>query len=343
MHRAAAGIVAAVACFAAWRPGVAEGEAPSPRAAAQADLASSEPLLAAEAALWERLRERGRPDELEAFLVLFPQSRFAAEVRRRRDELAADASRQRRPEEARPQTPRPRGPAPPNLSAAAAAAAVAPDCGLLAAAADETSVTVAGVLRRGQERLVQGMLDAFGVPADAVRLRLDPFEGPYCGALSAVLMDAGMPPPDSPPRVGLLGARPLPEGDRLRLRVEMPEWPAHLSVFFLMVSGEAAALVSDPQPRPPGAGAVLEDRGGRSPRRSGPICCWSSPRRRRCSSGGGRPSRSWRISRRPSPRPSNAPGGRARVSPPAPWWWRPRPGSAAIGPKRRGHRRAGRQ
>jgi hypothetical protein len=259
MHRAGAGIVAAVACFAAWRPGVAEGEAPSPRAAAQAELASSEPLLAAEAALWERLRERGRPDELEAFLVLFPQSRFAAEVRRRRDELAADASRQRRPEEARPQTPRPRGPAPPNLSAAAAAAAVAPDCGLLAAAADETSVTVAGVLRRGQERLVQGMLDAFGVPADAVRLRLDPFEGPYCGALSAVLMDAGMPPPDSPPRVGLLGARPLPEGDRLRLRVEMPEWPAHLSVFFLMVSGEAAALVSDPQPRPPGAGAVLED------------------------------------------------------------------------------------
>ena len=259
MHRAAAGIVAAVACFAAWRPGVAEGEAPPPRAAAQADLASSEPLLAAEAALWEKLQERGRPDELEAFLVLFPQSRFAAEVRRRRDELAADASRQRRPEEARPQTPRPRGPAPPNLSAAAAAAAVAPDCGLLAAAADETSVTVAGVLRRGQERLVQGMLDAFGVPADAVRLRLDPFEGPYCGALSAVLMDAGMPPPDSPPRVGLLGAQPLPEGGRLRLQVEMPEWPAHLSVFFLMVSGEAAALVSDPQPRPPGAGPVLED------------------------------------------------------------------------------------
>ncbi len=238
---------AAVACSAAWRPGLAVDQAP-----VQADRASPELLSAAEAALWDRLRERARPEEVEAFLVLFPSSRFAAEARRRRDELAAEA--QTRPPPAR----RPE-PVPPNLLAAAAAAAVAPDCGLIAAAADETSVTLAGVLRRGQERLVQSMLDAFGVPASAVRLRLDPFEGPYCGALSAVLMNTIMPAPDGPPRVSLLGPRPLPEGERLRFRVEMPGWPAHLGVFYLSVSGEVASLVSDPQPRPAGAAVALED------------------------------------------------------------------------------------
>ncbi len=91
------GIVAAlgmIACSAAWRPGMAQGEA-----AAQADRASPDLLSAAEVALWDRLREQGRPDELDAFLVLFPQLRFAADARRRRDELAADVRQQRRPEE----------------------------------------------------------------------------------------------------------------------------------------------------------------------------------------------------------------------------------------------------
>ena len=273
MRRAITGIIAAagLACAAAWRPGMAaEGdEAPSARAvlarvdddAAQPDRASPDPLSAAEAVLWERLRERGRPDELEAFLVLFPQSRFAAGARRRRDELAAEARQQpARPEEVPPpQPPRRQEPVPPKLSAAAAAAAVAPDCGLLAGAADATSITLAGVLRRGQERMVQSMLDAFGVPAEAVRMRIDPFEGPYCGALSAVVLNTIVPAPDAPPRVSLLGARPLPEGELLRLRVEMPEWPAHLGVFYLAVSGEAASLVVEPQPRPAGASVVLEN------------------------------------------------------------------------------------
>ena len=258
MRKAMIGIAAAagiVACPAVWRPGMAEGEA-----TLQPDRAFPDPLSAAEASLWDRLRERGRPDELEAFLVLFPQSRFAAEARRRREDLAVDARQQRRPEEeVRPQPPRRQEPIPPKFSAAAAAAAVAPDCGLLASAANETSITVAGALRRGQEKLVQSMLDAFGVPAEAVRLRLDPFEGPYCGALSALLMNTIVPPPDAPPRVALLGARPLPDGERLRLRVEMPEWPAHLAVFYLAVSSEVASLVSDPQPRHSGASVVLED------------------------------------------------------------------------------------
>ena len=189
---------------------------------------------------------------------MFPHSRFAPEVRQRRDQLVAAAGAAQQPPP--PQlAPRPPEPVPPNLAAAAGAAALAPDCGLLAAAADATSVTLAGVLQRGQERLVQGMLDAFRVPAEAVRLRLDAFEGPYCDALSALVLNASVPPPHLPPRVALLGDRPLLDGERLRLRVEAPEWPAHLGVFYLTVSGEAAFLVADPQPRPAGASVVLED------------------------------------------------------------------------------------
>jgi hypothetical protein len=264
MRSAMTGIIAAagVACSAAWHPGMAVDGASPPRVLLARDAATeTEALAAAEAAIWERLRERGRPEELDAFLTLFPKSRFAPEVRRRRDDLAATVGAPQPPaEEARPaQSARRQAPVPVDLAAAAGAAALAPDCGLLAAAADTTSITLAGVLRQGQETLVQGMLDAFGVPAEAVRMRLDPFEGPYCDALSAVVLNASTPPPHLPPRVALLGDRPLSEGERLRLRVEAPEWPAHLNVFFLSSSGEVASLVADPQPRPPGTSVVLED------------------------------------------------------------------------------------
>lgn len=268
MRRVMAGIIAAswMACSAAWRPGLATDKALAPpsvpdgaEAAAQADRASAESLVAAEAAVWEWLRERGRPEELEAFLTLFPRSRFAPEVHRRRGELAEGAARRERPAEVPPQPNHGQERPPPDLSAAAGAAAVSPDCGLLAAAADGTSITIAGVLRRGQERMVQGMLDAFGVPVEAIRLRLDPFEGPFCGVLSSVRMYAGALPLDAPPRIALLDPQPLPEGERLRFRVEMPEWPAHLNVFFLAVSGEVGSLVVDPQPRPVGASVVFED------------------------------------------------------------------------------------
>ncbi len=262
MHRAITGTAAATIAFsAAWCPVV---HVPTVRGDgavkdAREDRASPDLLSAAEAALWERLREQGQPDELDAFLVLFPQSRFAPEVRRRRGELAAATQQQRRLEDVRLHPTRRGSPPLVDLSAAAGAAAVAPECGLLASAADGTSVTLAGVLRRGQEALVQGMLDAFGVPADAVRLRLGRFEGPYCGALSALRMDSSTPPPDSPPRVALLDPLPLPDGERLRLRVEMPEWPAHLNVFFLTVSGEVVPLVSDARPRPAGTSVMLEN------------------------------------------------------------------------------------
>src|SRR5207344_1653976 len=41
----------------------------------------------AEAALWERLRESGRVEDVETFLRLYPNSYLAAAAQRRRDEL----------------------------------------------------------------------------------------------------------------------------------------------------------------------------------------------------------------------------------------------------------------
>lgn len=253
---------ASLACISAERPTMAETATAPPggRADARSDRASSDPQAEAEAILWDRLRDGGRPDELDAFLVLFPNSRFRVDIQRRRAEPATSAPGPLLSKQAQVQPPRQPERAPPNLAAAAGAAAVAPDCGLIAAASDAVSVNLVGVLRRGQERQVRGMLDAFGVPAEAARLRLDPFEGPYCRVLAAVLMNTSLPPPDAPPRVTLQGTRPLVGGERLRVRVETPEWPAHLNVFFLTVSGEAASLVIDSQPRLPKTDLMLEDQ-----------------------------------------------------------------------------------
>ena len=41
----------------------------------------------AETALWERLRASGKAEDIEAFLRLYPDRRFATAARRRRDEL----------------------------------------------------------------------------------------------------------------------------------------------------------------------------------------------------------------------------------------------------------------
>ncbi len=47
--------------------------------------------LAPEAPLWDRVRQAGVAEELDAFLRLYPRSRFAAEARRQRDEVVASA------------------------------------------------------------------------------------------------------------------------------------------------------------------------------------------------------------------------------------------------------------
>ena len=48
----------------------------------------------AEATLWERLRPTGKAEDIDAFLRFYPDSRFAAAARRRRDELVGHAAPQ---------------------------------------------------------------------------------------------------------------------------------------------------------------------------------------------------------------------------------------------------------
>ena len=132
---------------------------------------------------------------------------------------------------------------PPRLDfrAAAAAAAQAPACGLIASASTDTSLTLEGVLRRGDDAALRGALAQRDIPANAARLALQSFEGPYCPALDMlrpVLAAAG-----AAPHVATLGRTPLLAGDLLRFDVTMPDWLGHLYVAYFMKSGEVAHLV----------------------------------------------------------------------------------------------------
>jgi len=151
-------------------------------------------------------------------------------------------------------------PALPNFAAAATALATAPLCGLFNVNALPNALTVEGVLRRGDDVALRRLLAARDIPAQATRLALQGFDGPYCPALEAlrpVLAATGQAP-----RVSLIGFMPLLAGQLLRLDVTMPEWPAHLYVAYFMQSGEVANLVPSAT-HPPGSTVRLgEPRAG---------------------------------------------------------------------------------
>lgn len=144
-------------------------------------------------------------------------------------------------------------PAPrPDLRAAGAAAAAAAPCSLLDYAATETSLTITGLLRRGGEEAVRRALADRGVPPGTATLRLQTFEGPYCGALDSIRQVAAGA--QEAPLVAIAGSMPLQRGDLLRLDVRMPAYAGQLYVSYLMKSNEIVHLVpSEPQP----AGASL--------------------------------------------------------------------------------------
>jgi len=128
-----------------------------------------------------------------------------------------------------------------DFRAAASAAAQAPACGLIASASTDTSLTLEGVLRRGDDAALRRALAQRDIPINAARLALQPFDGPYCPALDMlrpVLASAG-----AAPRVATLGRTPFLSGDLLRFDVTMPDWPGHLYVAYFMKSGEVAHLV----------------------------------------------------------------------------------------------------
>jgi len=91
------------------------------------------------------------------------------------------------------------------------------------------------------------MLTGRGVPDSMVRLQLQPFDGPYCDALEIfrpVLGGFGVPPTAT-----LLGDAPLAAGERIRIDIEMPPWPAYLYVGYLDSSGKVTDLISARQMR----------------------------------------------------------------------------------------------
>ena len=87
-----------------------------------------------------------------------------------------------------------------------------------------------------------GMLNAFGGASATSRISLQPFDGPYCAALAAMRLDAAAP--GAAPHLSLASPNPLPKGQKLRFRVEMPDWASHLTVTYLTVSGDAGHLVN---------------------------------------------------------------------------------------------------
>lgn len=128
-----------------------------------------------------------------------------------------------------------------DLRAAAQALAVGTPCSLIAWSASDRTMTLSGVVRRGDDALVRQGLAERGVPEDAARLMLTSFDGPYCEALD--LLRPVLGPAGAAPTVDVVGRLPLQKGELMRLDVQMPDWPAHLYVAYFMQSGQVANLV----------------------------------------------------------------------------------------------------
>jgi serine/threonine-protein kinase len=126
------------------------------------------------------------------------------------------------------------------LAAAGAALAETP-CSLIAWSSSGTSLSLTGIVRRGDEAALRQQLAARGLPPEAVQMQLRSFSGPYCEALD--LVRPYLAAPDAGPQAGIIGNSPLAKGELLRLAVTMPPYPSQLYVSYLMQSGEVAHLV----------------------------------------------------------------------------------------------------
>jgi serine/threonine-protein kinase len=128
-----------------------------------------------------------------------------------------------------------------DLRAAAQAIAVSTPCSLIAWSVSDRDLTLAGVVRRGDEASIRQALTERGVPEGAARLELTPFDGDFCDALD--LLRPMLGPAGVAPTVTVVGRQPLQKEELMRLDVQMPDWPAHLYVAYFMHSGEVANLV----------------------------------------------------------------------------------------------------
>ena len=145
-----------------------------------------------------------------------------------------------------PDTPAepPRQPDPPprpDLRGIAQQAIRAAGCGLLTSTSNDDRLTLNGVLRRGDAARVQQALADAQVPEAATQLNFSLFDADYCGVVQA--LRPAVDGTAAPPRLTLLSPNPLLAGQNLRFRVDMPDWPAFLHVFYLSTTGEAGNMV----------------------------------------------------------------------------------------------------
>jgi predicted Ser/Thr protein kinase len=149
-----------------------------------------------------------------------------------------------------------------DLRAAAQSIAVSTPCSLIAWSVADRSMTLSGVVRRGDEAAIRQELARRGVPDDVARLELTAFDGNFCEALD--LLRPLLGPAGVPPLVSVIGQMPLQREELMRLDVQMPDWPAHLYVAYFMHSGEVANLVPSALQQP-GAQVRLGEPQGNFP------------------------------------------------------------------------------
>jgi serine/threonine-protein kinase len=143
-----------------------------------------------------------------------------------------------------------------DFDSAGAAAASAITCGVVVPAAQDSSVSLTGVARRGEAEAAEAVFAALGIPASATRLRVEPFDAPYCDVLSQV---RGIASANGAPQVALTSPDPLPGGEVLRFRVQTPGWPAHLHVAYLMTTGAVGNIFNTTSRQPPRSSVALGD------------------------------------------------------------------------------------
>ncbi|MDO9710935.1 serine/threonine-protein kinase [Paracraurococcus lichenis] len=155
-----------------------------------------------------------------------------------------------------PEPPLPAVPQRPDYRPAAAEALGAFRCGVVASVGTVDSVALRGFAPIAEIQAAQRSLAAAGVPAAASRMQVDTIGSHFCRMLAAArpFME------DEPNwQAGLDGPSRLAPGQALRVRVELPDWPAHVYLDFLQANGQVAHLAALPQRHPPRTRLLLTD------------------------------------------------------------------------------------
>ena len=134
----------------------------------------------------------------------------------------------------------------PDYRRAAAEALSAFRCGVVSDTVTMDSIALRGFAPLAETETARRSLAAASVPAAAIRLQLDAIDSRFCGALTSArpyMDEAGW-------QAGLDGPNRLGPGQVLRVRLQLPDWPAHVYLGFLTADAQVAHLASTPRQQP---------------------------------------------------------------------------------------------